>query len=169
MRREREPCEARFRRSERRLTGGTQLVDRRGSCDAGVASLSFSQGRKPKVHCLIVPFKNHAPTLHARAICTSHTHCHPQVAPRQCMADGTTLPALVQVAFSTTPPPSGSAILRLPPRTVLSLPLWTELSKTSLFICSEIKYLSGMIYTYSRGGRGSSPLFGNTGSVQSLL
>lgn len=49
--------EERCRRSRCWLTGGVQLANHRGSCDAGVASLLFSQGRKSKVHCLIVPLK----------------------------------------------------------------------------------------------------------------
>lgn len=52
-----------------------QLANHRGSCDADVASLLFSQGRKPKVHCLIVPLKRLL-NMHAEAIQT-HMHSHP--------------------------------------------------------------------------------------------
>lgn len=41
--------------SERRLTGGTQLADHRGSCDAGVASVMSQQSRKLTLHCPFVP------------------------------------------------------------------------------------------------------------------
>lgn len=41
--------------SERRLTGGTQLANHRGSCDAGVASVMSQQSRKLTLHCPFVP------------------------------------------------------------------------------------------------------------------
>lgn len=51
------------KQNERWLTGGTQLANRTGSCDAGVASVPFSQDGKLKVYWLIVPFKAVAQTL----------------------------------------------------------------------------------------------------------
>lgn len=87
----------RCRRNERWLTGGTQLANHRGSCDAGVASLPFSQGRKLKVRRLIVPLKPIS-NMHAQAIWT-HMHSHPTsgILPVYNGTDGPTLPSISPV------------------------------------------------------------------------
>lgn len=55
--------------SERRLTGGTQLANHRGSCDAGVASVMSQQSRKLTLHCPFVP-------LNRKYTAQQMVHCH---------------------------------------------------------------------------------------------
>lgn len=65
----------RCRQNERRLAGGMQLANHRGSRDAGLASYPFSRGWKLKVHGLIVPIKPHANMLTQTTY--AHMHSHP--------------------------------------------------------------------------------------------
>ncbi len=156
--REWEQRKERCRRNERWLTGGTQLGNHRGSCDASVASLPFSQGRKLKVHCLSVSLKPLS-NMHAHAIWT-HMHSHPtrgtlpvyssalppQMVP-PCLVSMPTALSALWMNYDPLPGLIESFSVCFSPGSI-----WTELCQTRLFIYFEIKYLLGTICTHSWGG-----------------
>lgn len=136
------------------------LLTTGGSCDAGVASLLFSQSRKLKAHCLIVPLKRLL-NMHAEAIQT-HMHSHPTR--DTLMVWGSAVPpqmfppclVSVQVACYDPLPVLPSAFLMncdpLPgffhPLVFLSRQHLDRVLPTSLFIHFKIKYF---FCTHSRG------------------
>lgn len=173
MGREWEQREERCRRNERWLTGGTQLANHRGSCDAGVASLPFSQRRKLKVHCLIVPFKTtpqkclHKPYEHTCTATPQVAHCqrpaplrwsHPAKCQSRCYNPLPDTPSALWTNSDPLP-----ALLNPPVQSPGSI--WTQLCQSSLFICLRLDIYWEQFAHIAAEGERSLLLFGSSRSV----